>query len=591
MDKTHLWNGARLLGLTTALGLIVAACGGADATATPAPTATATPRPAAPTATPAPASTTAAPTATPVPQPTATPTGPTPKNGGIFRMRIAGSYADLWDVYNQAGAFSHVIVQDLLNNLTYLDPVDGLTPRPDLAEAWTISPDGKSVTYRLRKDVKWHDGRPFTAKDALYSLNRAKNPPEGKASYHVANMRIVDTFTSADDYSVTANLSSPSASFLLKMSTPNMLIYPAHVPVDQTPGWLDNRVGTGPFKFKEHKPSVISDLTRFEGYFKKDSAGRALPYLDGVRHIWIPDRALTISAFRTGELDCACGFTSDIVAAEKDSVQRAIPSVKFGTTPSSMGYIAFNSKPPFDNQKVRQAVSASIDRKAATDAYRLGTGVYPPTYFVPADFGGKLSLPTREWLDTPGFRVKDGKKDPADLAQAKKLWSEAGLDPANVTLRLLGVTGGLADYAELVVAIFGGIGVKLSTQIVEPPAQPAIRTRGDFDVTIEPAINGFEDPGDVLIPRTTTGAPSNYGKFSNPKVDELSTAQERELDPQKRAQIILELQRVQLDWAVLLPFSNIPALFAAAPYVEGFPMNRAFNNTSAHRLEAVWFNK
>lgn len=579
MDKRFLWNSARLLGLTAALSLVVAACGGGDATATPAPRATATPR-------------SAAPTATPVPQLTATPTGPTPKYGGIFRMRVAGSYADLWDTYNSSGAFATLITLDLLSNLTSLDPVDGLTLRPDLAQSWAVSQDGKSVTYQLRKDVKWHDGRPFTSKDVLYSLGRAKTPVDPKATLHTANMRVVESFAAADDYTFTANLATPSASFLMKMSIPTLTIYPAHVPVERSPGgWLETRVGTGPFSFKEHKASVISELRRFDGYFKKDAAGRALPYLDAVRHIWIPDRALTISAFKTGELDCACGYTSDIIVPEKDGVSKAIPNVKFGATPSSMGYFFFNSRPPFDNIKVRQAISATIDRKQATEIYRSGAGVYPPTYFVPADFGGKLSLPTSEWLATPGFRVKDGKKDPADLALAKQLWAEAGVDPSSISIRYVATLGGLVDYSELSVAVLGQTGLKIVPNIVEPPAQAAILGRGDFDMNLIPASNGFEDPADILIPRTTTTGPLNYGKWSNPKIDELSAAQERELDATKRRQIMFDLQREHLKWAVLIPLSNLPSIFAAQPYVEGFALDRAFNQTSAHRLDTVWFNK
>ena len=503
-------------------------------------------------------------------------------------MRISGPYADNWDNYTALGQFATNITQNLLNNLTYLDPADGSTIRPDLAQTWTVSPDGKTVTYSLRKDATWHDGTPFTSKDALYSLNRAKSDP--KAPINSARLRIVDQFTAPDDSTIRVTLSAPSVSFLIAMSVPQLQVYPAHVP-DASGEWVKTRIGTGPFKFKEHRIGVVAELTRSDRYFKKGNAGRSLPYLDGIRYIWIVDRALTLSAFRTGELDCLCSYSSDVEVGEKDAVLKAVPNAKFGNTPSTLAYFVFNSRPPFNNQKVRQAISIGFDRKAVQETYRQGQGLYPPTYFVSTDFGGKLSLPSSEFLTIPGFRLKNGKKDQADLDMARRLWQEAGLDPKNVKIDFSYSTGAYSALGELLTQLLADLGMRVNALPLPSAQETAGRLQGSFDIGLDPANNAFDDPADLMIPVTTTGGPRNWGKYSNPKVDQLAADQEREFDPVKRQQLIYALQREELDWSMYVPLVHLASVYGYAPYVEGFVLDRAFNLGSVHKMDAVWLNK
>ena len=248
-----------LAGAVTAVALLVAACGGAAATATPAPvptlapTATA-PRPATPTTSPAAtqvSGTTPIPTASPRPVPTSTPVptqvpaGPQ-KYGGAFNMRLIGDFRP-WDTNDPTGNFGIIHLQQVLNNLVTTQPDKTSVLRPDLAEQWSISPDGKTWEFKLRKGVQWHDGNPFTSRDVAYALDRAKNPPEGTGT-HKGRLQPVERVETPDDSTVRVVLSRPSATISAALSVPSLLMYPSHIP-DIRGKWSEKPIGTGPFLF------------------------------------------------------------------------------------------------------------------------------------------------------------------------------------------------------------------------------------------------------------------------------------------------------------------------------------------------------
>jgi len=500
-------------------------------------------------------------------------------------MRVTGLSSIDWDSNTATGRFAVIHVQNVLNNLTFLNAVDGSTLEPDLAEKWTISNDATVITYNLRRDVKWHDGNPFNARDVLFTVNRARNPTDLAAIVHVERLRGIKTVEAPDDFTIRITLAQPSVSFLTTMSSPNLLVYPAHIP-DIAGTWKPNPVGTGPFKFKSLIRDVSSEVVRNPSYFKKDQAGRQLPYLDGVRHFFIVDQALAFAAFRSGRVDCACGYSSDILDNQKEAAAQSIPGVKFGTgsTPNTM---YFSSRPPWNNQKVRQAVHIGLDRKVLRDIVRGGTASYPPTYLLPRERGGKFSLSAQELLNIPGFREPKEQ----DFALARRLFQEAGVDPATITISIP-VVASIQDFGEAAASLLLKIGVKATVRPLGGSADLiSVRLRGDFDLAFTGGGGSLDDPADQITPSVVTGGVTNFGKFSNPKVDQLLAAQEREIDLVKRQQLIADLQRELLDWAVFVPMNDIAGLFAAAPYVEGFVLNRAFSVSVAHRVEEVWFNK
>lgn len=500
-------------------------------------------------------------------------------------LRATAAVADNWDTYNTSGQFS-AIPLNLLNNLTILDAVDGSTIRSDLATSWDVSADGKTVTYRLRRDVRWHDGKEFSAGDVISSIAKAKRPDDPTEVVHVNRLAAVETVDAPDPLTVRITLAKPSVSFLVFMSVPPLTIYPAHLlPIKE---WQSKKaIGTGPFVFKEHKFADSAELVRNPRYFKSDAQGTALPYLDGVRYIWINDHALAASAFRTGRIDCACILQSDLFPTFKDEAVKEIPGLQVGGG-TSLDFLFFNTaRPPFNSVTVRRAVSIGIDRKFLADSIRGGGGYYPPGYFVPEGRGGKLSLPDKELQGIPGFRVP---KD-ADIQLARQLFAEAGVNPAALTPQYLS-TQPVLEVAEAVASVLAGLGIKVKVDLAAGGAGRLEKLRrGDFDMADNGGGGSFDDPADFVIPYASTGGGQNYGKYSNPQVDAILTQQETELDPVKRRSLLADVQRKLLEDAAFVPLHLFPVFFGAQPFVRGFPVDRAYVVSSAWRHETVWFDR
>lgn len=183
------------------------------------------------------------------------------------------------------------------------------------------------------------------------------------------------------------------------------------------------------------------------------------------------------------------------------------------------------------------------------------------------------------------------KEDPAGLDVARRLWQEAGVDPKNVKMDFLYTTEAFGSYNELLSTLLSATGVKVNGLGQTAVASAATRLQGNVDLVVDPANNAFEDPQDVVIPNTVTGAARKWGKWSNPKVDELAAVQERAVDPAAPRQLLFQLHLEELDWAVYLPVTQLASLYATRGYGEGFILDPSFNVSSVHKLETVWFNK
>ncbi len=580
-----------LAGIALTSAVFVASCG--KAASTPTATATPTKTATAPTATVsvAPTATTAAsptptnvPTPTPRPTPTTvpTPSAPQPKYGGTMSMRISGAFANEWDTYSSAGRNSVIITENLLSNLTFIDARDGSTIRPDLAESWTLSPDGKTLTYQLRKDVKWQDGKSLVASDVVASLERARKPDNPANSVHAARLAIVTGITATSDSTVQITLSRPSASFLVVMSVPNLTIYPAKPIAD----WKTQPIGTGPFKFKAFKANESAEFVRNDSYFKSDAKGNKLPYLDGVKYIWVIDQNLAFSAFRTGQLSCACGFSSDIIDTQKDQAVSSIPGVKFGTSWKTDFLQLNDARKPFSDLKVRQGLSIGFDRSKLSNVIPGGAKYYPPAYFVPDQLDGKLSLTTKELLQTPGYK---NPKAP-DTQMAKQLFDQANFDPKQTTIAFV-ATNANPEIKEAITSILMEMGFKVNLQMKGTAETTQALIQGNFDITLLGGGGSFDDPSDVIVPSAKTGGGLNYGRMSNAKIDQLLNDQDSVADPAKRRSMIIDLQKELLSDASFTPAYSLAGLYAAQPYVEGYDLDRAYVVSSAFRLDRVWFNR
>ena len=308
---------------------------------------------------------------------------------------------------------------------------------PELAESWTRSDDGLSWTFLLRRDVRWHDGEPFTAHDVAFTFNDIIYNPDIEASARAAfNFRFLDaetgawkteamTVTALDDHTVRCVLPVPFAPFLRSMGT---AVYPRHVlqpyvedgtfaevwGIDADPAEV---IGTGPFTIERYVPGERLVLRRNPDYWLSDDAGNPLPYLDAIVHVIVPDLEAELASFRAGESDVHGVLGEEYAELEALQAEGNFTIHRRGPGFGSE-FLTFNLNPDavsaaklswFDNLRFRQAVAHSVDRHRIVDEVRHGLG-YPQWSSVSPAAGA--------------FHNPDVRRHAYDIAEANRLLDE-----------------------------------------------------------------------------------------------------------------------------------------------------------------------
>ena len=427
--------------LSVVAALVVAACGGGDPTSTPRPAATATPR--------------AAATATPVPA-TPTPDVDAPKRGGILEHgRFGGSHGieTLDGVPGGRGAQRNNIGPWVYSALMLFDAWDDNKLKGDLAESWQFDPSGTQLTLRLR-DARWHNGQPVTGQDVANALTVHTSPPEGRLPTQMGRAigASMQAATAIDARTVSVTLASQDATFLQALALDgDAAIFPAGISLEELE---KNPIGSGPWKLERIQRDAFTEFVRNDDFYRTDANGQAIPFMDGVTMRQFGDGALMVAAYRSGRIDMIFGHNGIFVNPLIDEITRDVPGSIF--TPHVTGPFSYNftNKPPFDDIRVRQAVSIWFDRVALADVAWGGIATFYNAGVIPQEVGGQWGLPPGEIMSTPGYRYLDADgnlvdsleklvakrdelvKDPADRQKALDLLAEAGIGQGDVKLTL-----------------------------------------------------------------------------------------------------------------------------------------------------------
>src|SRR5712691_11554003 len=222
------------------------------------------------------------------------------KQGGVLKIYFFDSPASL-SIHEETTAAGQGPAMGVFNNLVMYKqdvPQSGLQSIvADLASEWSWDEDKTQLTFTLREGVKWHDGKPFTAKDVVctWDLLTGKSDEKLRINPRKAWYRNLDKVTANGDYEVTFHLKRPQPAFIALLASGFSPVYPCHVsPRDMR----SHPIGTGPFKFVEFKPNEHIKVTRNPDYWKKDR-----PYLDGIDFEIIKNVATGSLAFVSGKFD------------------------------------------------------------------------------------------------------------------------------------------------------------------------------------------------------------------------------------------------------------------------------------------------
>ncbi len=293
---------------------------------------------------------------------------------------LADSEPDTLDPAKWSGSADE-IVGDLFSGLVRLDT--NLQVVPDLAESWDVSPDGKAYTFRLRRDVVFHSGRPFTANDVQFSWQRALDPAMGShtastylgdilgaEAFREGDAREIEGVATLDDYTLTVRLDSPKAYFLAKLAYPTSWIVDRET-VDQIE---EHPVGTGPFQWLRRTPGREIVLERNPRYHLGPVA---LPYV-----VYLINPGYPIRLYEGGEIDFTY-LPDDLLDRANDPSDTLYGQV-YPITDLCTYYVALDaSRPPFDDPAVRRAFALAVDNSRYNEVVYAGlmtpaAGIYPP---------------------------------------------------------------------------------------------------------------------------------------------------------------------------------------------------------------------
>jgi len=466
----------------------------------------------------------------------------------VLRVGNDGEPQSMDPHYTSTVQTSRLLDDMFLGLLTYGQ--DG-EPIPGAAESWTVSDDGKTYTFKLRDHV-WSDGTPVTAEDFVYAwrrllapetgaeyasllyiikgaedLNSGKTGPEGLAAEAV------------DAKTVKVELNAPAPYFLAQLTHQTAFPVPKHTVEKFGRDWTkpENMVVNGPYKLLTWTPKVEATLVKNDKFY---DAGKVT--IDKVIYYSMEDRTAIQKRFRAGEIDVGRDIASEQIDWLRENMADSLRIAPYAGT---YYYVFRCDKEPFNDERVRIALSMAINREVITDKV-LRTGELPAYSFVPPGTGNYGEPEYVTWKDLPADQK---------VAKAKALLTEAGYGPdkpLKVTLRY-NTSENHKRIAVAVQSMWKQLGVDVELFNTDGKIHYADLKEGNFQVARAGWIADYNDAQNFLFLMETKTGPINYSKFNNEKFDGLMAEAEAVSDLKQRAKILGQAERVAMDGQPLAP--------------------------------------
>ena len=502
-----------------------------------------------------------------------------PRRGGV--LKHIGLEPPTFDIHGSVSyqtqlisSFVHRTLFKFVNGARY-GPSD-FTIVPDLALKADVSKDGKTYTLALRPGVKWENrppvnGRELVAADVKYSMERAV-----KKSGYANLLGHVEAIDVPDQHTVRIRLADAFAPFLHNLAEPWNAILPREVE-DKLGDFkaAESLIGCGPFVLERYDAGVKAVFARNPDYYEK-----GLPYVDKVEWFFVKDRATQLSLFRAGQVDIPF-YDARIPRSEVGAFKKSNPTypIVYWDWLANRTLAMRTDKPPFNDVRVRRALSLAIDRKKWVAQYLEGEG-YEDHGAVPA--------PMREWKLSSKDLGEGAKYLEYNPAAARKLLAEAG-HPQGFKVKCTNWPGYGPEYVEdleLLAFYLKAIGVELS--IVNEEYGNYIRGSflGKFDEVSWGPSSLFTEVDGYLYNFFHTGEPNNRSHVSDTQLDVMLDAQRRYTAPSSRKKVIDDIQRLaaeRVDY-VYTPYPKNVSSWTAR--VKNYGPKNSFDRGA--QLEVVW---
>ena len=422
---------------------------------------------------------------------------------------------------------------------------------PVLATSWESNEDATVWTFHLRQGIKFQDGTPFNADTVVFNIPKLQ---QGRTI--IPNL---DSVEKVDEYTVRFILTKATVALPLRMTgTTSAMLSPTTLADD---GWLDTPIGTGPFKFVEYIEGDRIILERNEDYWGEPAK------LQKVTFRSIPDATTRLAALQTGEIDAISDV--GVLLPEQASIVEDHPDlVLLQQDTSTTHYLTFNSgKPPFDDMRLRQAVSMAVDLQSLVDNTLFGFG--DPGVSV-------ITSRAKDWARTDIAA-------PYDLAAAKALAEEV-LGGERVEVRLVLHSGLLGRWpyesmSQIFQAVVADLGIDITIDTVEGGAWVEALKVGDYNMTMMPYTLVPADPdyffGRWIWSEGFHNVGRSYG-YANDRADELVLAAISEPDLAARKALYDELQAIVAEEVPTIPLYDEVTIYATQNTVKDFSMDVQF---------------
>lgn len=486
----------------------------------------------------------------------------------ILRRGGAGD-PETFDPHKFISAFEGTILSDLFMGLTVNSPDD--KPLPGAATSWSFSDDGLTMTFTMREGITWSDGTPLTAEDFVYSFRRILNPETASTSggllRPILNAQKINRgelpldalgVEAPDPLTLIVRLEHP-APFLLEILSFIGLPVPQHTIEEFGSAWIrpENIVVNGPYLLKEWVASSHLRLVKNEMFYDADNL-----FFDEVFHIPSEDLRAGLIRFRSGDLDSLVSFPQDQLPIIEEEMPDAL---RIGPSLSVEAYIFNTQAPPFDDVRVRRALSMAIDRVTLTERV-LRTGEEPAYSYIPPT---AINYPKRAEVDFKDVPYA------ARLETARGLLAEAGFGPDNplqVPLRYNTQETQLRT-ATAIAAMWSRIGVETELINTERRVLAADRYQGNFKVARYLRASATYDPSFWMLNLQSELSNLNLTQYHSDTYNELFNKGWYSPDMEERAAFFYETEAYALADQPIIPLYFGLSRRLVKPDIEGWVDN------------------
>lgn len=485
--------------------------------------------------------------------------------GGTFVFGVSADCIFLDPVYEQQNPdiwFAMNVYDTLLQPST-----DGKTVQPGLASSYEISPDALTVTLTLRPGIKFADGSPIEPSDVKFSLDRGRSKEDGGAYFFLLSS--LDSIEIAGENKVLLHLKKPDAAILQVLASfyagivPEKLMRaaPGATLREKAKAFAERPLGSGPYMVTSWSHGSELVLSRNPYYWKLGEDGKALPYVEQIKTVVIPDDATRILKLKAGEIDAA-----EFVPFSRVAELKGDPKLNMTLFPAAkIIYIAMNNRPalkdgtknPLSDKRVRHALNYAVDKKAIAQITTYGIGT------------SQVTLPPSS---TPLAMTDKGEPYPYDPAKAKALLQEAGY-ASGFDLTIYAIAGSADDAAELAVVqqMWGAIGVKLQIQQYDAATRIAKFKADDYQMRTALFTNDLNDPSQITsFMAYFPSYESNRSGFRDAELEDLFVKSQAEMDVEKRRALYRRMQEIYIDAAPMVFLLEVPYPVALAKKVKDF---------------------